>query len=223
MNKLLFTVAVLFLTITSFAQISIVHEPDIQAVPSWHVSVYGGGTYRYGEIQENLSLMEKEYLNHLKWGFNVGADVTYFLSRSFGLVKFHDNHARAKNAYNESDAIDIWFLGPSVSYRIYSPSYKHALYVLYALGYAGFHDKVSSSWLDVVYTGGTFGRMEEIAYEYRLTPNIALGVSLSQYSGVLKKITLHDGNGNSHQGKLDQNQYQSLSHIDLSAGLRLSF
>jgi len=54
-----------------------------------------------------------------------------------------------------------------------------------------------------------------------LSENFALGFQFSYTAGTLMQYELIDGSG-SHTIKFDENNYENLSHINLSIGLRFN-
>ena len=71
-------------------------------------------------------------------------------------------------------------------------------------------------------TGKNAGADLGIGLEYFLTSRISLGADLSAFYSSIRKITITDGSSTSTI-ELDKENYENLSRIDLSAGIRIYF
>ena len=69
--------------------------------------------------------------------------------------------------------------------------------------------------------GGTLGYLWDVSYEYAFSKRFSVGAKLSWISGSLYEMTMEQNNVKTTT-KLDD-EFVSLSHADLTIGLRVNF
>lgn len=168
----------------------------------------------------------------MKSGYHLGGDVNYFFSEALGAgVKYtvFKSQNSLDNVYytdldgtvipgKMSDDLSVTFIGPSFSSRIFNVDKTNALLMSLSIGYLGYKDeKVLVTPARI--TGNTVGFVFEIGYDIGIAENLALGFQLSLLSGALSQIEWSDDSG-TQVIKLESGQYEGLSRIDLSIGLR---
>ncbi len=210
-------------------------QPVFADATSFRLAIQGGGTYRLGKAPSNVEKVISDHADRLRWGGTYGADATYFFLDYLGAgIKFHGLHVGNRESiiatlddgstrvgYLE-DRIFVWFLGPVITGRLLTPSKRNALHISYGAGYMGYHD--NATMLDAyVVKGGTLGYMTEIGFDLGLSKHFALGTSLSYYNGSLTKGKITDSLGNTQTVTLEKDEYESLTHLDLSIGVRFTF
>lgn len=205
-----------------------------KALPKWRIAVQGGGGYRMGKLPIGISNDMREYMNGLKWGYSYGADITYFFGPTLGVgVKYHDFHTSNQaqgtftfdNGSSKSgtmaDKIDIWFLGPILSYRVLDSNARNAFYMSAGAGYVGFYN--NATLVDPLkMTGGTIGMTCEIGFDFGLSDHLSLGFAASCFTGGLTSCT-RTFQGETIDIHLDNNNRESMVHADLTVGLRYNF
>lgn len=193
----------------------------------------GGYSYRTAEVPDNITSTLEEYLNDLKSGYNLGADLIYYFSNSSGAgLKY--NRFRSSGSMDNvqipdgmggsltgkmADDITITFVGLLYSGRLLSANTRHDLFFNFGLGYMGYHDEATYVFkydLD----GSTLGLTYDIGYNVGLKENLTLGAQLSYYMGTLKKVYYSDGLQD-ETIDLDEDTYEGLGRFD--ASLRLSY
>lgn len=203
---------------------------EFDNVSSWRLAVQGGGSIRTAKSDSD---MPSNYMNHLKRGYSYGADIEYFFYENMGVgIRYHNFHGSAAaigthyikgNRFDGymSDDIDISYIGPIVTYRLFSSSNKHVFLTHLGLGYMRY---VDNAFLNrkVKLSGSTFGAVCGFGYDYNFSKHFAIGAELGLYSGVLKSMTAEAGGVRETQS-LDKDHYEGLGHIDLSFGLRYNF
>lgn len=200
--------------------------------PMWRVSIKAGASYY--PIKYDGDSMMREYYKGLKWGVNLGADVTYFMARNWGIgAKFNDAHfansATGTVYYNSgesksgviADDINVYYAGPSVSYRWLSSNNMYSFLFYYSLGYMGFYDK--SKVVDPLdMKGATLGYALGLDFDLGITKHIAFGLGADVVSGSLSSYSA-TMNGMTQKVTMEKGQVMGISHIDLTAGLRFLF
>ncbi len=162
----------------------------------------------------------------------MGADLTYFLNEpigaglKFGLFKssnslsniYRDNADGSRSYGSMSDDVSVFFIGPAFTTRIMAHDKRNAFLMNMALGYIGYsNDKVIIDKYKM--TGNTIGLVFDLGYDFGLSENLSLGVQVSMITGTLTKYDWTDG-FTTESVELDNDEYESLSRIDLSVGLR---
>ena len=187
---------------------------------SIRVAVHGGYAYRIGGLPEGIGQVQKDHLKSLKHGVMYGADVTWFFMPSLGAgLRFSDMRTSNESVAGQ-DRIDIWFLGPEISYRGISRNKRHNFIATYAMGYAGYKDRTAISSVPVRISGGSLGYLMDMSYDYCLTDKIAIGASLSCMVGSVSKFRYRTSDGNVQTSELGGDARESLMHIGASVGVR---
>ena len=198
----------------------------------FRLAVHGGFSNRLGKVVKSDF---EQYLKDLKKGYNLGVDASYFISETVGFgIKFSsfgaDNQLASVTMDHDgdgvmstgpmSDDITITFVGPSYSTRFVSTK-GNAFITSLALGYLGYmdHAKLFDYAFDL--KGGTLGIAFDIGYDIKLSDRLSLGAQCSLFRGTLTSIT-QDYGSYSRKVDLDEDEYEGLSRLDFSVGLRLN-
>lgn len=249
MNKILFSLVTLLATLpilsaqTPDSQESqpgrqpVIVTSDLsvkEKVSSVRVAIQAGGAFRPGKIEAGTDPDFAAYQKKLRWGYSVGADLTWFFTDALGVgAKFNDirvsNESQVSLTYENGstragtlkDRIDIWYAGPLLSYRWLSRTGRNAFFVNYGLGYLGYQD-VGMVIDPAKQAGGTLGLQFELGYDFGITKHLAAGIDFNMISGTLTHYTL-TMNGKDQRIDLDKDEYMGLGHLALSVGLRYLF
>ena len=197
-------------------------------LPTWRFAIQGGGGYRFGKVPAGLDAAMEDYLKDLRWGYSYGADITGFFSETLGGgVKYHSFNASNKGVLYNSDAGNVamsdkqnfWFAGPMLSYRTMSASMKNAFYMNLGAGYIGYRDNAQLNSISIVQKGGTLGYVMEFGYDIGLSEHLSIGASMSFFGGSLSSYK-NEALGMTETVTLDKNNQESVTHLDLTIGLR---
>lgn len=205
-------------------------KEEFDNVPSWRLAINGGGSIRTAKSNPD---MPSNYMSRQKRGYSYGADAEYFFFENMGAgIRYHNFHgsAAATGTFNIagtrydgflSEDIDISYIGPIVTYRLFSSSNKHVFLMHLGLGYMRY---VDNAFLNrkVKLSGSTFGAVYGIGYDYNFSKHFAIGAELGLYGGVLSSMKYESG-GNKVTRSLGKEEREGLGHIDLSFGLRYNF
>ncbi len=198
----------------------------------FRLAVSGGYSYQLGQIAESVPYDFVNYTKELKSGYHYGADLTYFFTEPLGFgLKYYlfKTSNSIDNIYIEdlagnrkygsmSDDLSISFIGPTFTTRILNHNKKNAFLVNIAFGYMGYNnDKVIIEKYKM--TGNSVGLAFEMGYDIELSESLALGFQLSIITGNLFEYQWDDGI-TKETIKLEKGEFESLSRIDLSVGLR---
>jgi len=220
-----------------FYQVSEVPEGKIvgyKSYPHFRVALSGGYSYMTAKVSESVPSDFKQYIKELKSGYHFDGDITYYFTEILGAgVKYSmfGSSNRIDNIWVEdiygntnyghmSDDLKISFIAPMFSSRFLSRDKKNAFVMSAALGYMGYvNNKVVVD--NYKMTGSTLGMALDFGYDIGLSENLSLGFKLSLISGTLFQYDLNDGK-TTERIKLEQGEYEGLSRIDLSIGLRFN-
>ena len=221
----------------NYYQTSVV--PDYKVIykedfPRFRVAINGGWSYRTAKIADNIPIEYDTYMRKIKSGYHYGGEVSYFFSEPIGVgFKYYvsrsgnemDNvsviNPKGETVYGKmSDDISICFVGSFFSTRLLNASKRNCFITNLGIGYLGYKDDCV---LVNNYTikGSTLGLCWDLGYDIGMTKNLALGFQLSYIIGTLTQYEVSDGN-TTENIELDEGYYESLSHIDLSVGLRFN-
>jgi hypothetical protein len=201
--------------------------------PRFRIAVTGGYSYRVGKLPSGLPGETRDYMKKLKSGFNIGADVQYYFNETWGVgikylrfqasgsgvipVETPDGRVRASTA----DNIGISFYGPTFSGRLYTAKDNSQTFIFgVSLGYLHYKDNGRVAAYPVTITGGTVGSGLDAGYDIRIARKLYVGAQISYMTGTLNKYTVTQG-GQSETRDLKDEEKENLSHLGISAGLRL--
>lgn len=198
----------------------------------FRLAMHGGWSTRLAKISNDDF---EQYMKDLKKGYNLGFDASYFISETIGFgLKFStfgsDNQLDNVTIDHDmdgvlstgtvSDDIAITFVGPSYSVRVVSNS-GNAFVSSLAIGYLGYldHSYIINYPFDL--KGGAFGVAWDLGYDIKLSEHLSIGAQCSLIRGTLTSIT-QESEYSSRKIDLDEDEYESLSSLNFSVGLRIN-
>ncbi len=196
------------------------------------LSLMGGYAYRTARLSDDIQPEFRDYIKNLKSGYHLNGNLTYYVSELLGIGLIYD-FSNASNSMDDiyledefgnrrygmmSDDIKVTFIGPTLSSRLMNRKKTSALLINLSLGYMGYVDEIVL--IDRYRkTGGTIGMGLDFGYDIILSEKISLGFQLSLLSGTLYSYYLDDGI-TKEKYELEPGEYDGLSRMDLSVGLR---
>jgi len=225
-----------------YHQYNYYHTPEVPAdivvgnelYPHFRAALNGGLSYRVVKLSDNIPSDFEQYMKDLKSGYHYGLDLSYYFSEQLG-VGFKYCNYQSKNEINNvyvtlpdgstqygkmSDDISINFIGPIFSTRLLDANKKNSFLLNLGFGYMGYTDKAVLI-SDFKIKGNTVGLCWDIGYDIGLSENFAIGFQLSYMIGTLTQYELSYG-VKTETVILEKDNYESLSRVDLSIGLRFS-
>ncbi|WP_205501381.1 hypothetical protein [Rufibacter psychrotolerans] len=211
------------------------YQEDLQMFPRLRLGVSGGWSYRLASVNDGVPADFKEYIEGLKKGYNISADAAYYFSEQMGAGLRYSTY-RASNEINDvsavssggtiihgkmSDKISVTFVGPYFSSRMLSANKLNGFFANLGLGYLGYTDEVVQVNDRFTIKGSTVGLSGDLGYDVRIAKKLSLGFQLSMVTGTLREYEVSSGTS-TRTVKLDQENYENLSRIDLSVGLRFN-
>ncbi|MGQ1891793.1 hypothetical protein ACT29H_15235 [Thermophagus sp. OGC60D27] len=200
----------------------------------FRIAINGGYSYQTAKVGESVPSDFKDYVRDLKSGYHFGGDLTYYFTEILGFgFKYHlfKSSNSLDNIYLEDtegnrtygkmrDDLTISFIGPTFSTRLLSYDKRNAFHMKLSLGYMGYsNDKVIIDKYKM--TGGTMGSSFDVGYDIGLSENLSLGFQISLLTGTLIEYDWDDGI-KKETIELEKGEYESLTRIDFSVGLRFN-
>jgi hypothetical protein len=192
------------------------------------------------ELMVNMGLtadQAESYYKNLKTGIYGDADLTYLFNPDYGAgikYKFFETTASLEGFFDPFDGVNL----------IYS-TYKEQIYVNYvgasfyyqqfigrnksfrlnsevSFGMVNYRDEAEYINSYYLLTGKNIGMDTGLGLEYFLAKNLSAGANLSLFYSTIRKFKMTDGT-NTVTIELDKDNYENLSRIELSFGIRFYF
>ena len=207
--------------------------PEKKEYSKFRIGIEAGVGYNFAKISSSVPMDFRSYAKKLRLGYVYSANAAWFFHEYLGVgaqykafrssnsenvsVKYNDGSTRTGRM---KDNICISFAGPTFCYRGTSADGRRILSTEIGLGYMHYMD--DGVLIDPVKTyGSTLGYLWDVSYEYAFSKRFSVGAKLSWISGSLYEMTVEQNNVKTTK-KLDD-EFVSLSHADLTIGLRVNF
>jgi len=210
-------------------------------IPYSHLrfALNGGYAYNLGKDPLTYDTRIQTYNNRIKSGLNFGAEINYFfVSGQMGIGINYEN-VTSQNSLSGvtylssgqiftnnklSDNLNLQYIGPmytGISRHIKNNRVFDALIVNVGMGNLSYTDTKNVDLRNYKITGSALGTYYSIGYDRFISKNMALGIQLSLITGLLSNYDQFDGTSTTHV-QLDNDSYQSLTHVSLTVGLRFN-
>ena len=227
---------------------SIVHQSPNQRPKEYNIKIpyshlrlafNGGYAYNLGKDAATFDTRIQTYNKQIRSGLNVGAEINYFfINGQMGIGISYEN-VTSQNSLsgvtysssgqiftnnNLSDNLKIQYIGPmytAISRQIKKNGVKDAFVINVGMGNLSYTDTKIVDLKNYIFIGSALGTYYSISYDHFISKNMALGIQLSLITGLLSNYNLFDGNSTTHV-QLDNDSYQSLTHVSLTVGLRFN-
>jgi hypothetical protein len=212
----------------------------------WRVAASGGLGYMLGDTDPGREEMTRlglrpeeidDYFDQILLGWQSSASAHYYLQPDLALglhYRVFASKADLWATFDPQDGMSLYygpvkedtyvnFVGPSL-FSEYSLSRDQQLRLVgsVSLGMAFYRSEATMLETNMLLKGKAFGAVSELALEYFVAPRVSVGVGLSLFLSRLGKLK-YDNGYNSGTYKLEDEEIQSISSLDLSAGLRYYF
>lgn len=210
------------------------------------ISIGGGAGYLTGSSREARNKLESLGFNEVdaanyykKYKFSVpfNGSLHYLYNSDNGIgftYKFYSTESEINDIVDVGDNIHSAFLQlkekvyvnfVGISWLYYLPFLKNErfnLFTSYAFGLVNYRNEAISDSFPVLVTGNTPGLNGNLGGELFVKRDWALSAEVSYLYGVIKNITLNTGKSELVQ-KLEKGNYENVSQISLSLGLKIYF
>lgn len=185
----------------------------------WRWGFHPGYSYRIAKTNDQLTADQKDYINKLRPGPTFGLDVHHFVASNAGVGLRYDFNSYKHSMGTTSDRIIMHYIAASAVNRTTSRDQKSSLILGFSLGLQVYRDDVVAQNRNGLISGTTLGSGIEIGYDYKYMPGAALYLGFSVLTGTLKSIRVPMW-GQRYKIKLDKDEWENLSRLQLSIGLR---
>lgn len=207
----------------------------------WRFSLSGGGGYRVASTKEPRKNMENQgipsseidsYFRQVKTGVKAAGQVHYLIWENFGLgidYQFHQSSGSLHGTMDTGDTYtliygkftdDIYtnYVGLSLYMQQWiNPKFK--FYGQVSSGLTLFREESVIIYTPLLITGKAYGGNSELGMEYFIGKKISVALSAGFFQSTISKINVNNG-VTTQDIKLEKEQMEGLSRIDLGAGLR---
>ncbi len=211
-------------------------KPNLRSTNSlskYRIAFDGGFSYMTAPVSKEIPGDLTQYVKELKSGFHYSVDANLFYSKNLGFglkyVLFKTKNKKENvyevlssgyKKYGEmEDDISVYYLGPSLLARIFSPNGQSVLLTGLSIGYVGYKNDAVLIDNDFIIRSKTAGIVWDIGWDYLISNKTAIGCRLSYIFGILTDYELDNG-FNKTTIKLEKDSYENISRIDFSIGLR---
>ncbi|MDL2297109.1 hypothetical protein LJC68_06500 [Bacteroidales bacterium OttesenSCG-928-B11] len=191
-----------------------------------------GYGYHLGRVLPGLTADMQKYVKKLKSGLQMEGAFAYYLTEHIGVGLKGDffgsqNRASIHLSYDPDDLplfvdmidkLSVTFVGVTLSSRSLNARKRNPFFASVAIGCIWYLNQKTLVY-NYKMKGRTFGAGIDIGYDFTLNDYFALGIQGSFTWGLLRGYTLSDGT-NSKLITLESGNYEDLSRIDLTVGLR---
>jgi len=227
MKKIIILIAITFAFNTLNAQ-----TDKTQATNNkFRLTLEAGYSYRTAPLNDETPDDFNEYLTALKSGLNLETHLSYFVAENWGLgITYNRFNSKADITFTDfnndsdifTDNISIAYIAPEYLYRGMSNDNKHAFIMSTSIGYLAYKDQATINNTNIDIKGANLGVGIGVAYDFYITPSIAIGASANYITGTLRKITV-TANGQTEEVKLEDDELENLARININGGLRFYF
>ena len=179
----------------------------------------------------------KSYYRNMKTGWNANADLTFMITPDFGAgfkYKFFYTSGSVEGFFDHQDGVHLLYTtyGERIFVNYYAPMVYYQQFLnaaetyrvttAYSFGLTAYRNEAEYLNGYVLLTGKNFGTDASIGLEYFITDNLSVGGELSAFYSILRKVKISDGT-NTRTMDLDKENYENLSRLELSIGIRFYF
>lgn len=186
----------------------------------WQFGLRGGYAYRTAKVSNQISSQYQDYMKKLKSGFVLGGDIHYFVSEPLGFgLKYSFNKHKNEEGTDVKDDITMHYIAVSMLNRYILVNPKNSFLLGINLGYQSFKDKTIVIGNPVDITGNSAGFGLETGFVHQLSAGSALHFGLAYNMATLYKIKVGQG-AIKQTVKLEKGQYEGLSRLELTIGMK---
>lgn len=196
--------------------------------PTIRIAAQGGWSSLIGAIGEDVSPVEKEYLQKLKKGMNLGAGIDIFFHEYIGIglgYNWFNSTSAIQNAYVDDnyvgtieEDITVQFIGPRILGRFSFAKEKATVIVHVSGGQAWYKNNVFYAG-SYVLKSSNFGGSVGAGLDYRLDESFAIGIDANLFAVLLKNFEAGTA-GSNYTVQYQPEAANNISRVDLSVGLR---
>lgn len=208
-------------TIAADTSITIIVGDGVKPkLSKWQFGVNGGYAYRLFKPRIKSTPYELKYVNELKSGYSLGAELYYFHWQKVGFgLKYDVYKSKAERDIRTKNDITIQFLGPSVVHRTIFPSQKTSILSAFWLGYQPYKNVAKFIGQDYTMKGRTMGWGVSVAIDHKITEKLAINFTAACFMGSIYKYK-KEIKGRTETVNLSKDSFEDLSRAEFTVGLK---
>jgi hypothetical protein len=179
----------------------------------------------------------KSYYRNMKTGWNANADLTFMITPDVGAgfkYKFFYTSGSVEGFFNGPDGVHLLYTtyGERIFVNYYAPMVYYQQFLnaaetnrvttAYSFGLTTYRNETEYLNGYSLLTGRNLGTDASIGLEYFFMDRLSVGAELSAFYSMLRKVEITDGT-NTNTVDLDKENYENLSRLELSIGIRFYF
>ncbi|WP_243347252.1 autotransporter outer membrane beta-barrel domain-containing protein [Parabacteroides sp. FAFU027] len=195
-----------------------------------------GFAQRLAPLPKDISAIQKDFYSTLKRGLLYSLDATYFFNEQYGIGIKHagfnssnslDNVSMSLNNYTTygklKEETTISFTGPILTFTSMRRPMMGYFSMSAGLGYLKYTEGITilnNNTEKASLNGSTLGTYVDLGYYFPLSEYFYLGAQASLIQGALYSEKQTDFKGFTKTIKFENSDFENLTHLDLSVGLR---
>jgi hypothetical protein len=209
------------------------YEPVYESTDeqNFRINIEGGYSYRTAKISSDIPAAFKSYMEKLKSGYNIAANISYFFNEEYGVCLGYSRFMTSNSmdgvyiydpAWGDTygpgimeDDITISYLGIGMAGRKIFSDGNILLIGNFSLGMASYTNDSKLIGSTFKIEGSTFAYSGLLSLDFMLDRNWALGFGISYLGGTLK-----DAKVNGRSAKLGE---ENLFRFDFNVGIKYYF
>ena len=180
-------------------------------------SVSVGYGYMLGDTPSGVDDQQKKFINTLRQGINIDAEIYYPMYRYSGLGVKGSYYRSSASMYNISETINSYYIGPALCMSYKKSRRRYGLASTLSLGYTFHHDNLNLYDLKIKAKALTF--YFDIGATYYLSRYITVHPKIGIIKSSTSKIEISALNSGYIDGRV--NGIMSLSRVFVSLGFRI--
>lgn len=196
----------------------------------FYFALNGGLSWHLASVEGISDPIIREFVSDLMSGYHLGGNMLYFPEESLG-VGIHANLFHSTNSLENvtfqdmfgnsrfgtlSEQLNILYVGPVVTTRLWNQKKEQALYINFSVGYMGYRDFMHIEE-DYLFTGETIGISTSYSYDFRISQNALLALQFKLISGTLNQLNIEHKSNNQ---QLNLSEPTGLHRFEFSVGYR---
>ena len=187
----------------------------------WQIGINGGYSYRLFRPLISATAYEARYIEKIKSGYSIGADVFYFPWKRVGFgLKYDIYRSTGERDIRTKDNITIQFAGASVAYRMGIVDHKTSLLTAFWAGYQPYKNIATHIGQEYTLRAKTMGWGISVGIDRAISRAVALSLSGSCFISSAYKLQ-RDHKGRTETVNLAREKFEDLSRAQITLGVKL--
>ena len=195
-----------------------VYQPEKQKLQLHTILKLNAG-FGNRSAKETVNEDFQKYFSHLMFGFVWDASFDFIFNKDFGVrMAFYQFSASYSNRIKDR----ITYIGPAFVVRIPFDQSSWIFDASVGIGYIEYRGKQKFINGHAKYFGSTIGAQFSMGVEYKLSPQLGIGINMHTTMGELTKF-YHEKNGKKWTTTYEVDEGEDLSQVNMGIGIRYYF